>query len=80
MTDDHNRCEWVNVSSGTSSPGLSRTSGHETFVVVILAVILCVICFIDGWFGFMFFCTTPYTVQMHSAVLSVPCLCYAHTH
>ena len=21
MTDDHNRCEWVNVSSGTGSPG-----------------------------------------------------------
>ena len=25
MIDDHNRCEWVNVSSGTDSPGLSQT-------------------------------------------------------
>ena len=25
MIDDHNRCEWVNVSSGTGSPRLSRT-------------------------------------------------------
>jgi len=24
MTDDHDRCEWVNVYSGTGSPGLSR--------------------------------------------------------
>ena len=23
MIDDHDRCEWLNVSSGTSSPGLS---------------------------------------------------------
>jgi len=25
MTDDHDECEWVNVSSGTGSPGLSWT-------------------------------------------------------
>jgi len=24
MIDDHNRCEWVNVSSGSSSPRLSQ--------------------------------------------------------
>ena len=29
MIDDHNECEWVNVSSGTSSPGLSRTKSTE---------------------------------------------------
>jgi len=29
MIDDHDRCEWVNVSSGTSSPGLSRTKSRE---------------------------------------------------
>jgi len=29
MTDDHDRCEWVNVSSGTSSPGLSRTKSKQ---------------------------------------------------
>jgi len=25
MTDDHEGCEWVNVSSATGSPGLSQT-------------------------------------------------------
>ena len=29
MIDDHDECEWVNVSSGTSSPGLSRTKFTE---------------------------------------------------
>jgi len=29
MIDDHNECEWVNVSSGTDSPGLSRTNSIE---------------------------------------------------
>jgi len=28
--DDHNRCERVNVSSGTSSPRLSRTKSRES--------------------------------------------------
>jgi len=26
---DHNRCDWVNVSSGTGSPGLSQTKSRE---------------------------------------------------
>ena len=29
MIDDHDECEWVNVSSGTGSPGLSRTTSKE---------------------------------------------------
>jgi len=29
MIDDHDECEWVNVSSGTDSPGLSRTNSTE---------------------------------------------------
>jgi len=29
MTDDHDKCEWVNVSSGTSSPELSWTKSRE---------------------------------------------------
>jgi len=29
MIDDHNGCEWVNASSGTGSPGLSRTKSTE---------------------------------------------------
>jgi len=27
--DDHDGCEWVNVSSGTGSPRLSRTKSKE---------------------------------------------------
>ena len=27
--DDHDECEWVNVSSGTGSPGLSRRKSTE---------------------------------------------------
>jgi len=27
--DDHDRCEWVNVSSGTGSPWLSQTKSRE---------------------------------------------------
>ena len=27
--DDHDGCEWVNVSSGTGSPGLSRTKSTK---------------------------------------------------
>ena len=29
MIDDHNECKWVNVSSGTGSPGFSRTNSTE---------------------------------------------------
>ena len=29
MIDDHDSCKWVNVSSGTGSPGLSRTKSIE---------------------------------------------------
>jgi len=29
MIDDHDECEWVNVSSGTGSPALSRTNSTE---------------------------------------------------
>ena len=29
MIDDHDECEWVNVSSGTGLPGLSRTNSTE---------------------------------------------------
>jgi len=36
MIDDHDRCEWVNVSSRTGSTGLSRTNpeSRKTFVCV----------------------------------------------
>jgi len=30
--DDHDECEWVNVSSGTGSPRLSRTGSTEVEV------------------------------------------------
>jgi len=29
MTDDHDRCEWVNVSSDTGSPRLCQTKSRE---------------------------------------------------
>ena len=29
ILDDHDGCEWVNVSSGTGSPGLSRTKSKQ---------------------------------------------------
>jgi len=29
MTDDHNRCEWVNVSFDNGSPGLSKTKSRQ---------------------------------------------------
>jgi len=29
MTDDYDRCEWVNASSGISSPGLSRPKSRK---------------------------------------------------
>ena len=29
ISDDHDEYEWVNVSSGTGSPGLSRTKSKE---------------------------------------------------
>ena len=29
MTDDHDRCEWLNVSSGTGSPGFSWTESSS---------------------------------------------------
>jgi len=29
MIDDHDECEWVNVSSGTGSPALSRITGAK---------------------------------------------------
>jgi len=29
MIDDDDTCEWVNVSSGTGSPALSRTKSRE---------------------------------------------------
>jgi len=28
--DDHDRCEWVNASSGTGSPRLSQTKSRES--------------------------------------------------
>jgi len=38
MIDDQDRCEWVNVSSGTGSPRLSRAKGCKTVSVVVVVV------------------------------------------
>jgi len=42
MVDDQDRCEWVNVSSGTGSARLSQTKDHKTVVVVV--VVLAMLC------------------------------------
>jgi len=39
MIDDQIRCEWVNVSSGTGSPGLSRQSPESCKMAVIVVVV-----------------------------------------
>jgi len=41
MTDDHDKCEWVNVSSGTGSSGLSGQypESHKMVVCVHVCVI-----------------------------------------
>ena len=31
MIDDHDRCKWVHVSSGTCSPGLSRIKSRKPY-------------------------------------------------
>jgi len=41
MTDDHNRCEWVNVSSGTSSPRLSWKKSREPSNGLCVCVCVC---------------------------------------
>ena len=43
MTDDQVECEWVNVSSGTGLPGLSRTKGVKR-----LSVCVCVCVCVSG--------------------------------
>ena len=41
MTDDLDRCEWVNVSSSTGSPGLSRTKSRVKWLSVCVGVCVC---------------------------------------
>jgi len=39
MINDHNRCEWVNVSSGNSSPSCPRQNPESRkMIVVVLSV------------------------------------------
>jgi len=39
MIDDHDRCELVNVSSGTGSPGCPEQSPESRKMVVVVALI-----------------------------------------
>jgi len=45
MIDDHDECEWVNVSSGTGSPGLSWTKwlccACVCYVSMVYAIFVC---------------------------------------
>ena len=38
MVDEQEGCEWMNVSSGTGSPGQTRTKGRKTAVCVCVCV------------------------------------------
>jgi len=38
MVDDQERCEWLNVSSGSGSPEWSLTKRRKTVVVVVSRV------------------------------------------
>ena len=38
MIDDHDRSEWVNVSSGSGSPGLPRQNQESRKMVVCVSV------------------------------------------
>ena len=44
MIDNQDRCEWVNVASGTSSSGLSQTKGCKTVVVVAVVIVTSLVC------------------------------------
>jgi len=45
MTDDHNRCEWVNVSSGTGSTRLSggKRGDYQNCSVLYCVLKLCTV-------------------------------------
>jgi len=55
MTDDHDWCEWMNVSSGTGSPRLSRAISKEPYIgcVCVCACVRVCVCwnhlFLEGW-------------------------------
>ena len=38
VIDDQDKCEWVNVSSGTGSSGQSQTKGRKTVVVLVVII------------------------------------------
>jgi len=40
MIDDHDRCEWVNVSSGTCSPGC-HGQNPESHIGCVCTAVLC---------------------------------------
>jgi len=39
MIDDHDRCEWVNVSSGIGSPGFPGENSHSWKTVCVHACV-----------------------------------------
>jgi len=40
MVDEQEGCEWINVSSGTGSPGYFQTKGHKSVVCVCVCIAL----------------------------------------
>jgi len=42
MVDEQEGCEWMDVSSGTGSPGKSRTKGRKKVVCVYVCVVIAI--------------------------------------
>ena len=79
MTDDHDQYEWANVSSGTGSPGLSRTKSRaeKRFVCVYVVLMLNVAsskvyCFL-GMFTTVNSCSVSFCADVLSIKLKYVC-------
>ena len=60
MVDEQEGCEWMDVSSGTGSPGQTRTKGRKTVVCVCSLAELSLHCI---WFSFT--CAVALTLLAH---------------
>jgi len=56
MVDDLDRCEWVIVFSGTSSPGYSQTKGHEWLLLLLFYKLMLSCCFCKMYFFGIYRC------------------------
>ena len=59
MVDEQEGCEWMDVSSGTGSPGQTRTEGRKMVVCVCVCVFVTLLSeftMFDGNASFLHFC------------------------